>query len=120
MEGHETLYVFGDLAYTAAFGTACPFEHPLGRFALQEDERPWNSALSSVRIEVERSFGRVQTTWTYTAFGKGLRMLSPKYPQHGGNLLLRFGQTRRSSYEQRLVLPKERKTAKPALPLPQP
>jgi hypothetical protein len=73
MEGRETLYVFGDPAYTAAFGTACPFEHPLGRFALREDERQWNAALSSARIEVERSFGRVQTTWTYTAFGKGLR-----------------------------------------------
>lgn len=73
MEGRETLYIFGDPAYSATFGTACPFEHPLGRFALPADQQRWNAALSSVRIEVERAFGRVQQTWTYTAFGKGLR-----------------------------------------------
>jgi hypothetical protein len=73
MEGRETLYVFGDPAYSAAFGTACPFEHPLAQFSLPEDQQRWNAALSSVRIEVERAFRSVQQSWTYTAFGKGLR-----------------------------------------------
>jgi hypothetical protein len=106
MEGNETLYVFGDPAYSAAFGTACPFEHPLGRFALTEDKQRWNAALSSVRIEVERVFGRVQQTWTYTAFGKGLRAgMQPVATYFVAAVLLTNaqtclrGQTRRNRFE---------------------
>jgi hypothetical protein len=73
MEGQTTLYVYGDPAYKAGFGTACPFTSAQGRHFLPQDQQEWNRKLSSVRIAIEQSFGRVQVLWTYTAFGKGLR-----------------------------------------------
>jgi hypothetical protein len=73
MRGHEkTLYIYGDGAYYASFGVACPFEDPRGRRWLPDDKKAFNKALSSVRIAVEQSFGRTQVLWTYTAFNKGL------------------------------------------------
>jgi hypothetical protein len=72
MEGHETLYIYGDPAYWDSFGVACPFTDPRGRHWLPKEQQRFNKALSSVRIAVEQSFGRTQVLWTYTAFNKGL------------------------------------------------
>jgi DDE superfamily endonuclease len=72
MDGHETLYIYGDPAYNASFGVACPFKHPQGRRHLTHAEQHFNKALSTVRIAVEQAFGDIQVQWTYTAFGKGL------------------------------------------------
>jgi DDE superfamily endonuclease len=72
MAGRETLYIYGDPAYSASFGVACPFEHPKGRRYLGAKEQAFNRALSSVRIAVEQAFGNIQVQWTYTAFSKGL------------------------------------------------
>jgi len=73
MQGQKTLYIYGDPAYRAGFGTACPFASAAGRHFLPPDKAAWNEQLSSVRIAVEQCFGRVQVLWTYTAFSKGLR-----------------------------------------------
>lgn len=60
MQGRETLLrVYGDPAYRAAYGTACPWAHPQGRQLLLPEERAWNKALSSTRIAVEQAFGSV-------------------------------------------------------------
>src|SRR3954454_11298549 len=72
MEGHPTLYIYGDGAYNASFGVAVPFEDPRGRRWLPANKKGFNKSLSSVRIAVEQSFGRTQVLWTYTAFNKGL------------------------------------------------
>jgi nuclease HARBI1 len=66
------LYIYGDPAYSNAYGISCPFEHPRGRRFLDPDKRAFNQSLSSVRIAVEQAFGDIQNQWTYTAFGKGL------------------------------------------------
>jgi hypothetical protein len=73
MIGHQTLYLYGDLAYRARFGTACPFSNANGRQFLTPDKADWNRQLLSVCIAVEQCFGRVQVLWTYTAFAKGFR-----------------------------------------------
>src|SRR5271168_1088711 len=72
IEGYETLYIYGDLAYRESFGVAAPFTDPRGRRWLPLEKQRFNKALSSVRIAVEQSFGRTQVLWTYTAFHKGL------------------------------------------------
>lgn len=72
LKDHEPLYLFGDPAYRASFGVACPFEDPRGRGFLPDNKAAFNTALSSVRIAVEQAFGRTQVLWTYTAFSKGL------------------------------------------------
>jgi nuclease HARBI1 len=72
MEGHETLYIYGDGAYHASYGVAVPWEDPRGRRWLPQDKQNFNKALSSVRIAVEQCFGCTQVLWTYTAFNKGL------------------------------------------------
>ena len=64
MEGHETLYIYGDPAYHASFGVAVPFGDPRGRRWLPQDKQRFNKALSSVRIAVEQSFDRTQVLWT--------------------------------------------------------
>ena len=73
MEGRETLRIFGDPAYSDAFGTVSAFSDPMGRHALPANQAGWNASLSSAWIEVERVFGDVQKFWTYTAFGKAQR-----------------------------------------------
>lgn len=73
MEGRDILRIYGDLAYRAAYGTACPWRHHQGQRLLPAEERAWNKSLSSSRIAVEQAFGSVQSLWTYTAFGKALR-----------------------------------------------
>ncbi len=72
MSGHPTLYIYGDLAYNASFGVACPYKHPYSRRYLTTQEQDFNQALSSVRIAIEQAFGDIQIQWTYTAFAKGL------------------------------------------------
>jgi hypothetical protein len=68
----DILYIYGDPAYSNAYGISCPFEHPQGRRFLPQEKRDFNQALSSVRIAVEQAFGDIQVQWTYTAFAKGL------------------------------------------------
>ena len=73
MEGHETLYLYGDPSYKHSYGVMAPFKHPQGRFALEPWKQKANEQMSSARIAIEHAFGHTQVLWTYTAFGKGLR-----------------------------------------------
>lgn len=72
MVGKEMLYIYGDPAYNAAYGIACPYQHHLGRHYLTPSQRAFNRTLSTVRIRVEQTFGDIQVNWTYTAFSKAL------------------------------------------------
>jgi len=73
MEGHPTLYLYGDPSYKHTYGVMAPFKHPRGRFALEPWQQKANERMSSVRIAVEHAFRHTQVLWTYTAYGKGLR-----------------------------------------------
>jgi hypothetical protein len=57
MAGHDTLYIYKDLAYRSCFGVACPFTDPQGRAFLSPKEKAFNKALSSIRVSVEQVFG---------------------------------------------------------------
>ena len=72
MEGHETLYIYGDPAYNGSFGIVSGWKDPRGCRYLSTEKQRFNKVLSSIRIAVEQSFGRTQVLWTYTAFNKGL------------------------------------------------
>jgi hypothetical protein len=48
MEGYETLYIYGDLAYWDSFGVACPFTDPRGWHWLPKERQRFSKALSSV------------------------------------------------------------------------
>ena len=73
MEGNPTLYLYGDHSYKHSYGVIAPFQHPIGRFALESWQKKTNERISSARVAVEHAFGHTQVHWTYTAFGKDLR-----------------------------------------------
>ena len=73
MDGHSTLYLYGDPSYKYSYRVIAPFKHPRGCPALEKWQQKTNERLFSVRISVEHTFGHTQVLWTYTAYGKGLR-----------------------------------------------
>jgi len=62
----KALYLFGDPAYRASYGVACPFEDPCGRGFLPDDKAAFNAAcrrsglLLSKPLAIYRSLGLIQ------------------------------------------------------------
>jgi hypothetical protein len=52
----ETLYLYGDPAYSCSFGVCAPFRTPAGG-VLNRDYAEFNKHLSRERISIEHAFG---------------------------------------------------------------
>ncbi|RPB02064.1 hypothetical protein L873DRAFT_1880710 [Choiromyces venosus 120613-1] len=73
----ERLYVYGDSAYSPAFGVMGPFLEQVNQPLIVEEEAA-NIVMSGHRIVVEWGFGRVVNYWALNSFKSGLKVsLSP-------------------------------------------
>ena len=73
MEGHRTLYLYGDPAYHSQWGILAPFHHPSGHRYLADDEQAFNRLLSRARIAVENGLGCVQNYYSRTSYEQGIQ-----------------------------------------------
>ena len=62
----ETLYLYGDPAYSCSFGVCAPFRTPAGG-VLDRDYAEFNKHLSRERISIEHAFGDSWRQWNYLA-----------------------------------------------------
>ena len=67
------LQLFGDPAYGVSHQIVSPFAGPGVR---TEEEKGWNEAMASVRIEVEHGFGIVSNTWPFLNAGWKMHIYS--------------------------------------------